>query len=80
VLPPGVKVLCASRPTYPYLSWLEARDGVRAIDLDDKQWVGSNRQVVREYWEHASLRFKPQLARSFVDEIAAGSPARSSNA
>ncbi|HYI02483.1 AAA family ATPase, partial [Hyalangium sp.] len=71
MLPPGVKILCASRPTYPYLSWLEARDGVRTIDLDDGRWAGSNRQVVREYWEQerASPRFKPPLAVPFVEEI-----------
>ncbi|QRN92995.1 SIR2 family protein [Archangium violaceum] len=70
-LPPGVKVLCASRPTYPHLSWLEARDGLRTIDLDDERWARSNRQVVREYWarERASSRFNPPLAQGFVEEI-----------
>jgi hypothetical protein len=57
VLPPGVKVLCASRPTYPHLSWLEARDQVHTIDLEEERWADSNRQVVREYWERASSRF-----------------------
>ncbi|RJS16294.1 hypothetical protein DRW03_30580 [Corallococcus sp. H22C18031201] len=70
-LPPGVKVLCASRPTYPHLSWLEARDGLRTIDLDDERWARSNRQVVREYWarERVSSRFNPPLAQGFVEEV-----------
>jgi hypothetical protein len=29
--------------------------------------VDSNRQVVREYWERASLRFKPPLTRAFKE-------------
>jgi hypothetical protein len=37
VLPPGVWMLCASRPMYPYLSWLESLDGVRTMDLDDQR-------------------------------------------
>jgi len=61
-LPQGVRVLCASRPTYPFLSWLEARDRVRRIDLDDARWAGSNEEVVRKYWEHAALRFEPPLS------------------
>ncbi len=71
-LPPGVWMLCASRPTYPYLSWLESLNGVRTIDLDDKLWAGSNTRVVREYWEQArgSLRFKlPPLTPLFVEEV-----------
>jgi hypothetical protein len=71
VLPPGVWMLCASRPTYPYLNWLECLDGVRIIDLDDQRWAGSNTKVVREYWEQArsSQRFKPPLTTGFVDEV-----------
>jgi WD40 repeat protein len=70
-LPPNVKVLCASRPTHPHLSWLEAREGVRTIDLDDERWASSNRRVVREYWERERLspRFKPPLTTAFVDEV-----------
>jgi WD40 repeat protein len=71
VLPPGVWMLCASRPMYPYLGWLESQDGVRIIDLDAQRWAGSNTQVVREYWEQArgSTRFKPPLTPVFVDEV-----------
>ncbi len=67
-LPQGVRVLCASRPTYPYLSWLEARDRVRRIDLDDARWAGSNEEVVRKYWEHAVRRFEPPLDPALVAE------------
>ena len=69
VLPPGVKVLCASRPTYPYLSWLEAREGIRTIDLDGERWAGSNKNVVRQYWEHVAPRFVPPLTPAFVREV-----------
>jgi WD40 repeat protein len=70
-LPPGVWILCASRPTYPYLSWLESLGGVRTIDLDNQRWAGSNTRVVSEYWtqERASSRFKPQLTAAFVEEV-----------
>ncbi|REG30532.1 NACHT domain-containing protein, partial [Archangium gephyra] len=68
-LPPGVKVLCASRPTYPYLSWLEAQAGLHTIDLDGERWAGSNRNVVRQYWEHVAPRFVPPLTPAFVREV-----------
>ncbi|WP_257461977.1 SIR2 family protein [Archangium lipolyticum] len=69
VLPPGVKVLCASRPTYPYLSWLEARESLRTIDLNGERWAGSNKKVVRQYWEHMAPGFAPPLTSAFVDEV-----------
>ncbi|MFE8603751.1 AAA family ATPase [Archangium violaceum] len=68
-LPPGVKVLCASRPTYPYLSWLEAQAGLRTIDLDGERWAGTNRNVVRQYWEYVAPRFVPPLTPAFVREV-----------
>ncbi|HZH17115.1 MAG TPA: SIR2 family protein [Archangium sp.] len=69
VLPPGVKVLCASRPTYPYLSWLEGLEAVRTLDLDGERWADSNKNVVRQYWEHAASRFVPPLTLAFVKEV-----------
>ncbi|WP_375769088.1 SIR2 family protein [Archangium gephyra] len=69
VLPAGVKVLCASRPTYPYLSWLEAREGVRTVDLNGERWAGSNEKVVRQYWEQVAPGFMPPLMPAFVDEV-----------
>ncbi|MFY0572661.1 SIR2 family protein [Archangium lansingense] len=68
-LPQGVKVLCASRPTYPYLSWLEGLEGVRPLDLDGERWAGSNKNVVRQYWEHVASRFAPPLTPSFVGDV-----------
>jgi WD40 repeat protein len=68
VLPPGVKVLCASRPMYPYLSWLEGLDNVRTVDLDGERWLGSNKEVVRQYIRHLALRFVPPLTPTFVSE------------
>ncbi len=68
-LPQGVKVLCASRPTYPYLSWLEGLEAVRPIDLDGERWAGSNKEVVRQYWEQAAPRFVPPLTPVFLDEV-----------
>ncbi|WP_437873034.1 ATP-binding protein [Sorangium sp. So ce363] len=41
-LPPRVHALCASRPQYPHLGWLESRGNVRRIDLDAPAWAGSN--------------------------------------
>ena len=68
-LPPGVKVLCASRPMYPHLSWLEGLENVRAIDLNDERWGGSNREVVRQYVNHLAPRFVPPLTPAFVSEV-----------
>ncbi|MCY1083181.1 SIR2 family protein [Archangium lansingense] len=69
VLPPGVKVLCASRPTYPYLSWLEGLEAVRTLDLDGERWAGSNKNVVHQYWEHVAPWFVPPLTPAFVREV-----------
>jgi hypothetical protein len=68
-LPPWVKVLCASRSTYPYLNWLEAREGVYTLDLDGERWAASNEEAVRQYWQYVAPRFVPPLAPSFVGEI-----------
>ena len=67
-LPHGVRVLCSSRPTYPALSWLEAKEHVRRMDLDDERWAASNEAVVRRYWEHAAPRFEPPLDPRLVTE------------
>jgi WD40 repeat protein len=67
-LPRGVWVLCASRPTYPHLAWLEAREGVHCIDLDDAKWAPSNETVVQKYWERAAPGFMPPLKPDFVAE------------
>ncbi|MFL5352994.1 AAA family ATPase [Archangium sp.] len=69
-LPPGVQVLCASRPMYPHLSWLEQLERVRELDLDATRWAGSNEAVVRHYWEDAARRLEPPLPREFVDTAA----------
>jgi WD40 repeat protein/nucleoside phosphorylase len=67
VLPPGVRVLCSSRP-HPDLSWLEAKDGVRRIDLDSERWAASNETVVRQYCEQAASRFEPPLAPELLED------------
>ncbi len=71
VLPPGVWMVCASRPMSTYLDWLEIQNGVRIIDLDAQRWAGSNTQVVREYWEQVrgSKRFDPPLTPGFVADV-----------
>lgn len=59
-LPPGVLVLCSSRPTYPNLEWLKARDGgVPEVDLDDKQWSRSNAEACQYFWQ--AQDFTPPL-------------------
>jgi WD40 repeat protein/nucleoside phosphorylase len=67
-LPKGVQVLCSSRPTYPYLSWLERQDGIHFIDLDDANWSDSNGEAVRAYWTTVARRFEPPLTPGFIDE------------
>ncbi len=66
-LPPFVRVLCASRPTYPNLGWLKARDGgVPAIDLDDTKWAGSNAAACQRFWQVQD--FDPPLPASLVEQ------------
>ncbi|REG28946.1 WD40 repeat protein [Archangium gephyra] len=70
VLPPGVQVLCASRPTYPSLSWLEQWEGVRVLNLDAPRWADSNQAVVLLYWSELAQRLVPPLESGFIHEAA----------
>jgi WD40 repeat protein len=60
-LPDGIRLLCAMRPTYPHLSWIEARNPARRIDLDDSRWAASNEAVVRGFWEAVATEYEPPL-------------------
>jgi WD40 repeat protein len=62
VVPPGIRVLCATRPTYPYLNWIEARSPVRRLDLDDPRWASSNDAVVRRLWAAVAPDYQPPLS------------------
>ncbi|WP_437616219.1 ATP-binding protein [Sorangium sp. So ce834] len=70
-LPPGVHALCASRPQYPHLGWLESRGNVRRIDLDAAEWTGSNAQACRAFWADQAPRFTPRLDPKLVEEAVA---------
>ncbi|WP_437291456.1 outer membrane protein assembly factor BamB family protein [Sorangium sp. So ce406] len=70
-LPPRVHALCASRPQYPHLGWLESRGNVRRIDLDAPEWTGSNEQACRAFWADHAPRFTPRLAPRLVEEAVA---------
>ncbi|WP_437516751.1 TIR domain-containing protein [Sorangium sp. So ce1099] len=70
-LPPRVHALCASRPQYPHLTWLESRGNVRRIDLDAPAWTGSNEQACRAFWGDQAPRFTPQLDSKLVEEAVA---------
>ncbi|KYG02678.1 hypothetical protein BE21_54600 [Sorangium cellulosum] len=70
-LPPRVHALCASRPQYPHLAWLESRGNVRRIDLDEPAWTGSNEQACRAFWADQAPRFTPRLDRGLVEEAVA---------
>ncbi|CAN97289.1 WD-repeat protein [Sorangium cellulosum So ce56] len=67
VLPPGVVILCASRPIYPALSWLE-RDGVQRINLNDEMWAASNENACLHFWQHHADEFAPPLSPAFIHE------------
>ncbi|WP_437767623.1 TIR domain-containing protein [Sorangium sp. So ce281] len=67
-LPPRVHALCASRPQYPHLGWLESRGNVRRIDLDAPAWASSNEQACRAFWEDQAPRFTPRLDPRLVEE------------
>ncbi|WP_437553969.1 AAA family ATPase [Sorangium sp. So ce367] len=70
-LPPRVHALCASRPQYPHLGWLESRGNVRRIDLDAPAWAGSNEQACRAFWGDQAPRFTPRLDPRLVEEAVA---------
>ncbi|XXU80314.1 AAA family ATPase [Sorangium sp. So ce1151] len=70
-LPSRVHALCASRPQYPHLAWLESRGNVRRIDLDAPEWAGSNEQACRAFWADQAPRFTPRLAPGLVEEAIA---------
>ncbi|WP_437282533.1 TIR domain-containing protein [Sorangium sp. So ce375] len=70
-LPPRVHALCASRPQYPHLDWLESRGNVRRIDLDARAWAGSNEQACHAFWDDQAPRFTPRLDPRLVEEAVA---------
>jgi WD40 repeat protein len=54
-LPPGVSVLCASRPRHPYIDKLATRGVLEQIDLDDApSFADDNAATVRAFWEQAA--------------------------
>ena len=64
-LPEGVFVVCASRPDYPNLKWLERRsEFVPSIDLDG-EWAASNDAAVSAFW--AACRDTLALSDDFVE-------------
>jgi hypothetical protein len=66
VVPTGIRILCATRPTYPHLDWIEARSPARRVNLDDDQWTSSNEAVVRGFWEAVGPAYQPPLPASTV--------------
>jgi WD40 repeat protein len=67
-LPPNVFMLCSSRPIYPHLHWLEARDPFVRIDLGDARWAASNVGAVRSYWEHVGALMTPPMSPTQIAE------------
>jgi len=54
-LPPGVSVLCASRPRHPHIDKLATRGVLEQIDLDDApSFADDNTATVRAFWEQAA--------------------------
>jgi hypothetical protein len=66
VVPAGLRILCATRPTYPHLGWIEARSPARRVNLDDDQWASSNQAVVRGFWEAVGPDYQPPLPAATV--------------
>lgn len=68
VLPKGVVILCATRPKHPHLHWLDQRDRVRRVDLDDPAWSASNKAACRTFWENQTAEFSPPLEPGLIEE------------
>lgn len=67
-LPPGVVILCGSRPTHLQPNWLDQRDGVYSINLDGTVWSSSNHDAVRALFEYHASRVSPPLGRAVVED------------
>ena len=67
-LPHNVFILCASRPNYPELGWLEQRSGLRKIDLDQPPWLADNRGVVDAYWRKRGPQLDPPLDEEILQK------------
>lgn len=66
-LPPGISVLCASRPRHPYVDALATRGVLVQLDLDDEQqFAADNEATVRAFWEQEAAALG--LDARFVDE------------
>ncbi len=68
-LPSSVIIVCASRPTHPHLSWLEARlDPVHRIALDSARFELSNERACAALWQSYAPEFSPPLPTELIDE------------
>ena len=67
VVPSGIRFLCATRPTSPFLSWLTAGNLVRWLDLDDRRWASSNDNVVRRFWGAVATEYQPRLPAETIN-------------
>lgn len=70
-LPDNVFILCASRPNYPELGWLDQRPGLHTIDLDQPPWLENNRCVVDTYWRKRGPQLKPPLDAELLEKAIA---------
>ncbi|HZF51915.1 MAG TPA: AAA family ATPase, partial [Polyangiaceae bacterium] len=69
-LPRGVVVLCASRPVYPHLAWIESQGNVHPIDLGEERWSSSNEEACRQLLRVRAAELKPTLEAGFVEAAA----------
>jgi WD40 repeat protein len=66
--PDNVFIVCASRPNYPELGWLDQRPGLRTIDLDQPPWLADNRSLVDAYWRKRGPLLKPPLEAELLEK------------
>ena len=70
VVPAGIRILCATRPTYPHLGWIEARSPARRVNLDDERCGGKSRSTSWSITECSTL---PPARAIAAATVAAGS-------
>ncbi len=68
VLPPGVVLIASTQPADPHAAWLDDREGLTRLSLDDPRWSASSEQACRAFFQHHGALLDPPLDPALVDD------------